>query len=257
MLIRFSKYQGAGNDFIIINTFDSEIELQQKQIEFLCDRHFGIGADGLMTIHKDKELDFFMRYYNADGDEGSMCGNGGRCIAKFAFLNNISGSEVKFRAIDGQHTAKVFDKEVFLSMNDVNKISSFDDGYFLDTGSPHFVTFRKNLSSINTKLEGEKIANELRFKPNRTNVNFIEIKESENLISTFERGVEDETLACGTGAIASALSLHYSNKIKSNKIKISAKGGTLTVSFNFINNSYHNIVLSGPAEFVFLGEIEI
>lgn len=257
MLLHFSKYQGAGNDFIIINMMNNKIELNQKQIEFLCNRRFGIGADGLMLVLKNDDYDFYMQYFNSDGKEGSMCGNGGRCIAKYAYLNKISSSEVNFLAIDGKHKANIIRSSVSLSMSNVNKIQDFEDGYFLDTGSPHFVNFVNDLNSINVKQEGRKIADESRFSPMRTNVNFVEIKNNNIRIATFERGVEDETLACGTGSVASALALHHSGKIKSNEIVLIAKGGRLKVSFEYKDNFYQNIILSGDAEHVFEGEINI
>ncbi|MCK9499063.1 MAG: diaminopimelate epimerase [Bacteroidales bacterium] len=257
MLINFSKYQGAGNDFIIINMLENKFELSQKQIKFLCDRRFGIGGDGLMLVLKNDHSDFYMQYFNSDGKEGTMCGNGGRCIAKFAYMNEISNQEVNFLAIDGKHQAKINKNSVSLSMNNVNEIKVYEDGYFLDTGSPHFVSFVQNINSINIKEEGRKISDQARFYPNRTNVNFVEIQINKILISTFERGVEDETLACGTGSIASALALHYSNKINSEEITLSAKGGELKVSFNYKNKTYQNIILEGLAELVFEGKINI
>ncbi|HPX75207.1 MAG TPA: diaminopimelate epimerase [Bacteroidales bacterium] len=257
MLLHFSKFQGAGNDFIIINMMDNQFELNQRQIEFLCNRRFGIGADGLMLVQKNDDYDFYMQYFNSDGKEGSMCGNGGRCIAKYAYLNKISSSEVKFLAIDGKHKATINRNSVSLSMSNVDKIQDFEDGYFLDTGSPHFVSFVKDLNSINVKQEGRKIADEPRFSPMRTNVNFVEIKNDNIRIATFERGVEDETLACGTGSVASALAIHHSGKTKSNEIVLIAKGGRLKVNFENKNNIYQNIILSGDAEFVFEGRIDI
>lgn len=257
MIIHFTKYQGAGNDFIIINMMENEFVLSTEQIAKLCDRRFGIGADGLMTISKDAQSDFYMRYYNSDGKEGSMCGNGGRCIAKFAYTHKICGRTTRFNAIDGFHTAEINDEKVSLSMQDVLQIKEYEDGYFLNTGSPHFVRFVESINNINVKDEGLKIADEPRFAPNRTNVNFISSESGEWNIATFERGVEDETLACGTGSVASAIVIHFSNRSKSENIKLIAKGGILEVSFKKLEKKYSDVILSGPAVHVFDGRAEI
>jgi diaminopimelate epimerase len=257
MIIHFSKYQGAGNDFIIINMMETEFELSTEQIAKLCDRRFGIGADGLMTISKDAQSDFYMRYYNSDGYEGSMCGNGGRCIAKYAYTNKICGESTQFNAIDGNHNAVVIDEKVSLSMHDVSDIKEYEDGYFLNTGSPHFVKFVDSISEINVKDEGLKIANEPRFAPARTNVNFIDFNDGKWHIATFERGVEDETLACGTGSVAAAIVIHFTKKSAFDKIKLIAKGGILEVFFKNKGTKYSDVILSGPAVHVFNGIVEI
>ncbi len=257
MKIEFSKYQGAGNDFIIIDCRANHHNLDEKQISLLCNRRFGIGADGLMSIHNSSETDFEMRYYNADGKEASMCGNGGRCIALYAYRNKISGKKMRFNATDGVHHAQVSDNLISLSMLDVKVITEFPDGYFLDTGSPHFVKFVEDIDSINVLTTGKSISNDSRFAPDRTNVNFIELSEKTIKIATFERGVEDETLACGTGAVASAIALFHDGLQKSSPIKLQAKGGNLEVGFEFTNGIFQNIILTGPAEFVFKGSIEV
>lgn len=257
MNIKFSKYHGAGNDFIIINMIENEFLLSTEQIALLCDRKFGIGADGLMTLTADSKSDFYMRFYNSDGKEATMCGNGGRCLAKFAFKNNICKAETEFNSFDGIHKAVVNDKSVSLSMKDVPEIIKFSDGYFLDTGSPHFVRFVDNADSICVKDDGKKIADENRFAPRRTNVNFVETKDDKVIIHTFERGVEAETLACGTGAVATAIALNFSGIAKSENIDINAIGGVLNVSFKTKDNHYTDIVLSGAAEHVFDGVIDI
>jgi diaminopimelate epimerase len=257
MIIHFSKYQGAGNDFIIINMMENEFELSKEQIAKLCDRRFGIGADGLMTISKDAQSDFYMRYYNSDGKEGSMCGNGGRCIAKFAFTHKICGESVRFNAIDGIHTAEINDDKVSLSMQDVSEIKEFADGYFLNTGSPHFVKFVESTNDINVKDEGVKIADEPRFAPTRTNVNFIDFNDGKWQIATFERGVEDETLACGTGSVAAAIIIHFTKRTASEKIKLIARGGILEISFKNQDKNYSDVILIGPAVHVFDGIVKI
>jgi diaminopimelate epimerase len=257
MRIYFKKYQGTGNDFIIINSTTSKIELTQQQIAQLCNRRFGIGADGFIIIENADDYDFFMRYFNSDGVEATMCGNGGRCAVKFANENGIASSKMKFLAADGEHYGEIVDDSVVISMRDVVSIKKFDDGYFLDTGSPHFVKIVDNISEIDVADEGLRISNENRFAPQRTNVNFVNISNDEIRIATFERGVEDETLACGTGAVASAIALYKANVLVNTPIRIIAKGGLLEVEFEQQNTEYKNITLKGLAKFVFEGNYEI
>lgn len=261
MIIKFDKYQGTGNDFIIINIMQNKINLNKKDIELLCNRKFGIGADGLMTIDNDDKYDFKLNYYNSDGNISTMCGNGGRCIAKYAFLNNIAKNKIVFSAIDGIHEAWI-EKDnniVKISMIDVDKITNVKDGFTLNTGSPHFVTFVNNINEIDVNITGKKFADDSRFAPHRTNVNFVKFDDSNNKIFllTYERGVEAETLSCGTGAVASAICLHHSKLYTSTPINIITKGGNLLVDFEYENNIYKNIHLAGKAEFVFDGTIKI
>ncbi len=257
MELEFDKYQGAGNDFIIIDGNDLETQLSQEQIEYLCDRKFGIGADGLMIIYPSEKYDFEMKYYNSDGLEGSMCGNGGRCIARYAHTQQIAEDKMTFNAIDGEHSAVISYDIVSISMNDVNDIIEYKDGIFLNTGSPHFVKFVNDIPNLDVYSEGKSIANEERFAPERTNVNFIEIGEGFTNIATFERGVENETLACGTGAVAAAIAIYRSQQDSKLPISLNAKGGSLSVTFSTKVNMYQEIILSGPAEFVFSGSIEL
>lgn len=257
MKLEFDKYQGAGNDFIIIDGNDLETELSQEQIEYLCDRKFGIGADGLMIIYPSEKNDFEMKYYNSDGIEGSMCGNGGRCIARYAHTQQIADNEMIFKAVDGEHSAVISYDIVSISMNDVKDILEYKDGIFLNTGSPHFVKFVNDIHNLDVYSEGKSISNEERFAPERTNVNFVEIGEEFTKIATFERGVEDETLACGTGAVAAAIAIYSSKQNSELPILLKAKGGNLSVDFSTSDNMYQEIILSGPAEFVFSGIIEI
>ncbi|MDD2387689.1 MAG: diaminopimelate epimerase [Bacteroidales bacterium] len=257
MILSFEKYHGTGNDFIIIDSNKLSTQLTNKQIAFLCHRRFGIGADGLMLIEKSHEYDFDMKYYNSDGFEGSMCGNGGRCIAAYANKHGFAKNKMIFFAIDGIHEANIEAKKVFLSMNDVNNIDKFEDGYYLNTGSPHFVSFIDDISKFDVYSEGLKIANQKRFAPERTNVNFVEFHENNSKIATFERGVEDETFSCGTGTVASAIALHFSQKTDATTINFLSKGGKLSVSFDVNANIYTNIKLIGSAEFVFKGEINL
>ncbi len=260
-MLEFYKYQGTGNDFVIIdnrkNTFDGSDE---KLVNFLCDRRFGIGADGLMLLENHDTLDFTMRYYNSDGKEASMCGNGGRCIAAFAVhIGVISNPEdFTFMAVDGEHEASYKDGIVSLKMIDVNEISSKDSYFFLNTGSPHYVRFCKHLEQFDVVKEGAQVRYSDVFKPGGTNANFVE-ELSDNHISvrTYERGVEDETLACGTGVVASAISAHLNGNAATD-YNITVKGGELQVRFERVDEqSFKNIWLIGPAKQVFKGTITI
>lgn len=254
MKLKFDKYQGAGNDFIIVNNFDGSINLSCEEIEAMCDRRFGIGADGLIVVGKDSNYDFTMKFYNSDGNTASMCGNGGRCIAKYAFDNNICGSKLIFSADDGIHEAEILEGgNVKLKMIDVESITKFDDGLWTNTGVPHFVKFTNDIDKVNINVEGRKLADDKRFAPGRTNVNFVDNRDGFRL-ATYERGVEGETLACGTGTVASALCINATTGAKS-PIVLKAKGGILKVYFEKVENNYRNIWLEGPAKFVFKGEL--
>ncbi len=257
MKIPFYKYHGTGNDFIIIDNrkriFPKE---NQKWIEEICTRKFGIGADGLMLVENSNISDFKMIYYNSDGKRGSMCGNGGRCIVAFAHYLEIFKDQTSFEAIGEMYEAKIENGLVSLKMNDVNKIISNPYHYFLDTGSPHHVTFEKNVDEIDIYQQGKKIRYGSPYFERGTNVNFVEqIDNSTFKVRTYERGVENETLSCGTGVTAVAIASHLSNRSKSNQIKLQTLGGDLQVSFTVENNMYKNIILKGPATFVFKGEI--
>jgi len=254
MNIKFSKYQGAGNDFILIDNRKDNIRLSESQIEKLCHRRFGIGADGLMILESNTETDFRMKYYNSDGKEGSMCGNGGRCIVAFANEIGISKKEYQFIAIDGLHQAILKGTEVNLKMSKVDDIKQFDKDWFLDTGSPHAVEVVDNINAVEVSEEGKTLRFDPRFGENGTNVNFIEINQNQLKIRTYERGVEAETYACGTGAVASAIIANQLNP-ELKWFSLEALGGTLEVSFEQIDNSYTNIWLKGSAVKVFDGEI--
>lgn len=260
MLINFYKYQGAGNDFILLdNRKNTYSELSNEQVKSLCDRHFGIGADGLMLLNEKPGFDFEMIYFNADGNEGSMCGNGGRCIIQFASKLGIKKKEYSFSAVDGAHTAKIdFDKKVSLKMNDVQNVAFFLDHYILNTGSPHYVKFVTGLEDYNVVAEGKDIRYSKQFIEEGINVNFVEtLSDDEIFVRTYERGVEDETLSCGTGVTASAIvAAHNDNGF--NRVEVKTKGGNLSVEFDKVSDTvFKNIWLSGPAIFVFTGEIEI
>lgn len=261
MKLNFSKYHGAGNDFILIDNRLNEIVLTKDQIAFLCNRHFGIGADGLMLLNAHKTYDFRMLYYNSDGNESSMCGNGGRCITAFASDLGIIKEKAHFIAIDGEHTSEVIEdsgkeKTVKLKMSDVSDYDVFDDFYVINTGSPHYVKFVENVNDTDVYNLGKAIRNDQRFAPKGLNVNFVQIEENQLFVRTYERGVENETLACGTGVTASALV--YSNFINANKIDIKTLGGNLSVSFEKkTDKCFQNIYLQGPAKFVFATDIEL
>jgi diaminopimelate epimerase len=260
MQLTFYKYQGTGNDFIILDNRQNEIsELSKKQINFLCDRKFGIGADGLMLLSTKDGYDFEMVYYNADGSESTMCGNGGRCLVKYAYSVGIHKSMYKFIAIDGEHKAEIRDDgTVRLKMNDVKKVEEHSTYTILNTGSPHFIKFAANVKEIDVVETGRDIRYSKAFEAAGINVNFVErLDENSIFVRTYERGVEDETLSCGTGVTASALvSAHNDNGF--NLVEVKTPGGHLSVEFDKLSDThFENIWLCGPAEFVFGGTIYI
>ena len=254
----FFKYQGTGNDFVMIdNRQDNFDKSNTKLIAHLCDRHFGIGADGFILLENDEHTDFKMVYFNSDGNESSMCGNGGRCIMHFAHYLGVINNEATFMAIDGIHNAKIIDDEVHLQMQDVSDIKNNDHFVFLDTGSPHHVETCGNVSSLNVKNEGSRIRYSDLYKDEGSNINFVEKIDTTNfIVRTYERGVEDETLSCGTGVTAVALAMKYIGETEKNFLNINTKGGNLSVSFNETDGSFNDIWLIGPATQVYKGEIE-
>jgi diaminopimelate epimerase len=260
MKILFHKYHGTGNDFIIIDNYHTEaIELTTAQIKKLCDRHFGIGADGLMFLNKINGFDFEMLYYNADGNQSSMCGNGGRCLVKFAYESGIHKSAYHFLATDGEHEAEIdTDGTVALKMKDVNKVEYHTNYAVLNTGSPHFVKFATNVEDIDVVESGSGIRYSQEFEKEGINVNFVETMDEDKIyVRTYERGVEDETLSCGTGVTAAALlSAHNENGF--NTVDVKTPGGSLSVEFNKVDDEHFtDIWLCGPAVFVFKGEVDI
>lgn len=261
MTITFSKYQGTGNDFIIIDDRNLAFPGNEPDlVMFLCDRRFGIGADGLMLLQESNTFDFKMVYYNADGKESSMCGNGGRCIAAFAHKLGLFNDKAVFEAVDGKHEVSIdTDELVNLKMKDVQAIENENGNFFLDTGSPHYVVPVDSLDDLNVFEEGRKIRYNERFKNVGTNVNFYQSLQS-NLIfvRTYERGVENETYSCGTGVVASAISAALYNKTDKYTVSIQTKGGNLEVRFyKKTDNTFTDVWLKGPASFVFAGTIEI
>lgn len=255
----FYKYQGAGNDFVIIDNRSGVFKGDNPAlINRICDRRFGVGADGLILLENSAQADFRMVYFNADGFRGSMCGNGGRCLVAFAHYLGLFDEDTQFEANGSLYQARISDSRVSLSMLDVDRIDHFDDHVFLDTGSPHHVTFAKNLSEIDVVQEGSKIRFGEPYGDAGTNVNFVEQKDETTFkVRTYERGVENETLSCGTGVTAVALASFFLKKTTSEQIKIETKGGELEVSFKYDKNRFHEIILSGPATFVFKGELEL
>jgi len=261
MKLNFFKYQGTGNDFILADNRKNEYNsLTQKQIHQLCDRRFGIGADGVMLLNERTGYDFEMKYYNADGKEGSMCGNGGRCMIKFVYHLGIHREMYKFLAVDGMHEAEIdTDGIVSLRMKDVRMIRKFHNDYILDTGSPHYIKLVTHVMDMDVYKKGYEIRHSKEFEDEGINVNFVEQTDEPDkiIVRTFERGVEDETLSCGTGVTAAAL-VCYHNENGFNEVEVKTLGGHISVEFDRIDdNRYENIWLCGPAEKVFEGSVEI
>lgn len=260
MNIHFYKYQGTGNDFIILDNRDASYSgLERSQISYLCDRRFGIGADGLMLLENAEGYDFKMVYYNADGGESTMCGNGGRCLVRFAGSMGIVAAEYHFLAIDGPHKAILKeDGTVHLKMNNVSSVEQRNGDFILNTGSPHYVTRVDDVKNEDVVTKGRAIRYSDAFSKEGINVNFVE-PSGEGIIyaRTYERGVEDETLSCGTGVTAAALVFAPLEK-GFHHMDVFTPGGKLSVEFNR-TGEYHfnNIWLCGPAEFVFEGEIRV
>ena len=230
--MKFYKYQGAGNDFVMIDNREQVMQItEHKRIEQLCNRRFGIGADGLILIQNHPDYDFEMIYFNADGYQTSMCGNGGRCAVAFAKHLGIINTKTRFLAIDGEHEA-IIEKEdwVELQMINVHQVEINEDNFVLDTGSPHYVTFVNDLADINVYQQGRAIRYNDRFHENGINVNIVENTPEGISVATYERGVEDETLACGTGVTACAIA-HWIKNRQSTDVQIKAKGGNLSVRF--------------------------
>jgi diaminopimelate epimerase len=254
----FYKYQGTGNDFVIIDNREDFFDKNDtKLIADICDRRFGIGADGLILLEQHDTVDFKMVYFNADGNESSMCGNGGRCITAFAKYLGIINFEATFEAIDGLHHSIIDNDLVKLQMQDVDHIENSENHVCLDTGSPHHVLLHSKLKELDVKYEGAKIRYNEYYNEEGVNVNFVDkIDDNTFAIRTYERGVEDETLSCGTGVTAVALAMHYLKEAQNNVIDLKTEGGNLQVSFVKEGDVYKDIWLTGPAKMVFKGELE-
>ncbi|HXH20317.1 MAG TPA: diaminopimelate epimerase [Chitinophagales bacterium] len=259
--MEFHKYHGNGNDFILIDNRKGIANLSSGKIAALCHRRFGVGADGLILLNKNSGFDFEMKYYNSDGNESTMCGNGGRCIIKFSRELGIIDERARFLAIDGPHEG-IIEKNgmVMLKMNDVNSYQTAGDDFIINTGSPHYVKFVKNVDKVNVFAEGKRIRYQREFAKEGINVNFVEAVDLKFKVRTYERGVEDETLSCGTGVVAAALigSMKLGKKEKKQTIHLDTPGGKFQVTFEKKNDTaFTNIWLTGGAEFVFKGEIQI
>jgi len=262
MKLSVHKYHGAGNDFILLDQTGSPHALSTKSIAFLCDRHFGIGADGLIIIRKKRGWDFAMQYFNSDGKEGSMCGNGGRCAAAFAGRLGLVTKDVKFYAIDGGHEARIKKSRgdttvVALRMQDVKGYQKRGDAFLINTGSPHHVRFLENIRKLDVYSLGREVRYSGPFKKEGTNVDFVEVYSGGLWVRTYERGVEAETLSCGTGVTAATLALAIKNGLNAGTTKVYTRGGILLVSFKKVKDTFRDIWLEGPAAFVFSGEINI
>jgi len=260
--LSFYKYHGTGNDFILVDNREGQFNPEEKLIAALCNRRFGIGADGLITLGIVQGFDFGMNYYNADGNESTMCGNGGRCIVAFADFLSLIRNNCRFSAADGEHTGFVIGKEgdnyhVKLSLLDVSGYQVRDGDFILNTGSPHLVRFVQDIKNVDVVKEGRALRNLDVFKPGGINVNFAEDKGGQIFIRTYERGVEDETLSCGTGVAASSLAYATTTNVHEGIIPVMTLGGALRLHFQRRGSEFTDIWLEGPAVKVFHGIINI
>ena len=259
MKIDFFKYEGTGNDFVIIDNRDLKFQKNNNElIQNICDRKKGVGADGLILLENHDELDFSMIYFNADGSESGFCGNGSRCITHLSNNLNIINDNAKFNAIDGIHESKITNGRISVKMNDVLKsdIFKYNDKYsttFVDTGSPHLIRIYENIDSIDIVKEARELKLIYSEYTNGLNINFCQISDSKIKLRTYERGVEDETLSCGTGAVASTIFLKDSGLVRPGKTEILMKGGLLCVELNKEKNLFSDIWLSGEVNMVFKG----
>ena len=256
--IQFQKWHGSGNDFLL---FEKKVfgggSPKPQEVENWCNRRTGIGADGLIVVHPAEQERVEMQYFNSDGHPGSMCGNGGRCAAKYAFINGWAEGQLILDAPDGAHLAQdAPNGNVVLGMSDTAVPEAICGGYFLDTGSPHFILPVNRLDDFNVYGQGRKWRDHERFKPNGTNVNFFEERNGQCFMRTFERGVEEETLSCGTGTVAVALVLALQNGWKKGPVTLNAPGGILSVDFLRTENGYGSVTLCGPTVQVFSGRLE-
>ena len=259
MQITFNKYEGTGNDFVMIDNRQNIFPKNNlKLIEKLCDRRFGIGADGLILLENDLETNFKMVYYNSDGNESSMCGNGGRCLVAFAKSLNVIQNQATFIATDGLHHATILENGyVSLQMKDVDDVKIEENYVFLNTGSPHHVMLVDDLENLDVKNNGAKIRYSDLYGKAGSNVNFVkQMSDNHFAIRTYERGVEDETLSCGTGATAVAIAMNAIHKTDATHLRLDVQGGKLEVSFEKVDDRFINVFLKGPATFVFEGEID-
>lgn len=258
MKFSFVKYQGTGNDFVILDNRDKDFPKNNfSLISKICDRRFGVGADGLILIEEAEGYNFRMVYFNADGKEGSMCGNGGRCAVAFSYMHNIAPASGVFIAVDGEHAFEVGLDTVKIQMIDVIDIRNEDNAYILNTGSPHYVYYVENTDAVDLLKDARKIRYNDTYKLNGINVNIVEEKNGLLKMRTYERGVEDETLSCGTGTVAVALSYAEKKNLLEGIIPIKARGGDLKVYFEKSNRIYTKLWLEGAATKVYKGEINL
>jgi diaminopimelate epimerase len=257
--LHFYKYQGTGNDFIIIDNRKNSFKYDAIEISGLCDRNFGIGADGLILLEDSRDYDFSMKYFNSDGLEVEMCGNGGRCIIAFALHLGIISQDCTFQAKDGVHTGGIIKQagnstDVWISLGDVNDILVDSDHYQVNTGVPHFIRFVEDTSIVDVVGEGRKIRYNKNFKESGINVDFCHLDNGKLSVRTYERGVENETLSCGTGVTAASIAAVHKGLV-SPPVRVATRGGDLQVDFNMASGSFFNIKLSGKAMLVFRGVI--
>jgi diaminopimelate epimerase len=260
--LQFYKYHGTGNDFILADNRDGNFIPGPELIASLCHRRFGIGADGLILLEKMPGYDFGMRYYNSDGNESTMCGNGGRCITAFADFLSLPGNIYRFYAIDGEHSGIILDKNgdrylVRIKMNNVNASSKWGTDEIINTGSPHLVRFVSDTDGLDVVKEGRALRFHPDFQPSGLNVNFVKVIGSSLFVRTYERGVEDETLSCGTGVTASALAFAKRQGLNGGTVHVETPGGNLMVHFTLVPGGFAEIWLEGPAVKVFEGYIDI
>ena len=253
MNLTFYKYQGTGNDFVML---DNRTNIFPKEntdiISRICDRHFGIGADGIILIENDTKFDFKMIYFNADGSQ-TFCGNGARCAVAFAKRLCLINEKTTFLAFDGTHFAEIKNDIISLQMINVDEILVHENSVFMDTGTQHHVEMVDNLKKYPVFKNGKKIRDS--YKDPGSNVNFVQQLDDHTFsVRTYEKGVENETLACGTGVTAVAIAMHKTNRTKSKIVSLPVEGGLLEVSFDEENGVYKNVFLKGPAEFVFKGD---
>lgn len=255
--IHFHKYQATGNDFVVIDNRESKLQLSAEEVKHICDRRLGVGADGLMLVENHPSLQFNLTYYNSDGSQ-SLCGNGSRAAVHFASsLGMVNGKSV-FNAFDGEHSAELLPRGIVrLKMNPVNEVKQLGNDVFMNTGSPHFIRFVSDVSDYPVYEEGRKIRYSDEFKPGGTNVNFVSLqKENTIFVRTYERGVENETLSCGTGVTAAAIAASF--KGYSSPVAIKTLGGELSVEFKSSQSgTFQEIFLIGPAKMVFEGDLEL
>ena len=261
MKLHFFKYQATGNDFVIVDNRNGIFQFSSEQVRKICDRKFGVGADGLMLIETHPDLDFNLVYYNSDGSE-SLCGNGSRAAVRMAAKLGMVNGKARFNAYDGTHDAQLLNEEIVrLKMNDVSEVHQIGEDLFLNTGSPHYIRFIGQIENHPVYEEGRKIRYHEAFSPGGTNVNFVEVLADNAIyVRTYERGVENETLSCGTGVTAAALASSY--KGYHSPVKIGTLGGELLVEFKKSTESgnpgrFTDIYLIGPAKLVFEGDLEL